>query len=224
MLAPSSNALLKTFEEPAASTYILLLTSDIDALLPTIVSRCRKIPFFPIPQEEIGIFAQKEWKKTPEEASRIALLSQGSLSKAKLLSEGDKEGLSTLLCTTLHNAVAADYPLLAKSLAQLDALLLSEETPESEGTSQVKRLDLVLESIFGWYRDLHLLKSGADPRYLYHSAHLSLLQQSLQSAAPPPLEKIAERLDFCRLALQRNVKLKNVLEHFFCSVGSNLAM
>jgi DNA polymerase III subunit delta' len=53
MLPYSSNALLKTFEEPSFHSYFILLTSAIDAMLPTIVSRCRKVPFFPIPQQEI---------------------------------------------------------------------------------------------------------------------------------------------------------------------------
>lgn len=40
MTIAASNALLKTLEEPNANNYIVLLTDDIDALLPTIVSRC----------------------------------------------------------------------------------------------------------------------------------------------------------------------------------------
>lgn len=50
MLPSSSNALLKTLEEPPSDTYIFLISSEPDQLLPTIVSRCRKIPFFSIPK------------------------------------------------------------------------------------------------------------------------------------------------------------------------------
>jgi DNA polymerase III delta prime subunit len=45
MQLPSSNALLKTLEEPLFDTYIILLTAEAESLLPTITSRCRKIPF-----------------------------------------------------------------------------------------------------------------------------------------------------------------------------------
>ncbi len=45
MLPTSSNALLKTLEEPTAHSYILLLTSEPASLLPTIISRCRRIDF-----------------------------------------------------------------------------------------------------------------------------------------------------------------------------------
>jgi DNA polymerase-3 subunit delta' len=39
----SANALLKTLEEPPPGTVFLLVTSALDRLLPTILSRCRKV-------------------------------------------------------------------------------------------------------------------------------------------------------------------------------------
>lgn len=39
----SCNALLKTLEEPPENVYAILLTSNIDSVLPTISSRCQKI-------------------------------------------------------------------------------------------------------------------------------------------------------------------------------------
>jgi len=40
MTVAAANALLKTLEEPTANSYIVLVTDDIDSLLPTIISRC----------------------------------------------------------------------------------------------------------------------------------------------------------------------------------------
>jgi DNA polymerase-3 subunit delta' len=40
----ASNALLKTLEEPPPSTVFLLVSHHVDRLLPTILSRCRKVP------------------------------------------------------------------------------------------------------------------------------------------------------------------------------------
>ncbi|WP_057831671.1 DNA polymerase III subunit delta' [Colwellia sp. TT2012] len=40
MTVAASNALLKTLEEPSANSYIVLITDDLDSLLPTIISRC----------------------------------------------------------------------------------------------------------------------------------------------------------------------------------------
>jgi len=40
MTVSAANALLKTLEEPNADNYIVLLTSELETLLPTIISRC----------------------------------------------------------------------------------------------------------------------------------------------------------------------------------------
>ena len=52
MLATSSNALLKTLEEPEDRNYIILITSQAEDVIPTIHSRCRTIPFFSINEKE----------------------------------------------------------------------------------------------------------------------------------------------------------------------------
>ncbi len=53
MTVEASNALLKTLEEPPESTLIILITSNHNRLLPTIVSRCKKIRFRSLSQEEV---------------------------------------------------------------------------------------------------------------------------------------------------------------------------
>lgn len=47
MTQAAANALLKTLEEPSANSVIVLLTNDIEMLLPTIISRCRVLNIRP---------------------------------------------------------------------------------------------------------------------------------------------------------------------------------
>src|SRR3712207_9357567 len=49
--AAAQNALLKTLEEPAGRTLIVLLTDQPGALLPTIRSRCQVVPFAALAEE-----------------------------------------------------------------------------------------------------------------------------------------------------------------------------
>jgi len=53
MAEPAANALLKTLEEPGRATLILLAPSA-DSLLPTLVSRCQRIPFYRLNSEAIA--------------------------------------------------------------------------------------------------------------------------------------------------------------------------
>ena len=47
MTVAGANALLKTLEEPSGNSVIILLSADVDALLATIISRCRVIMLRP---------------------------------------------------------------------------------------------------------------------------------------------------------------------------------
>ncbi len=48
MTTQAANALLKTLEEPPAGVHLVLITHRSSVLMPTIVSRCQRIPFFPL--------------------------------------------------------------------------------------------------------------------------------------------------------------------------------
>lgn len=78
----AANALLKTLEEPADSTYIFLITSRPTALLPTIISRCQTIRFAPIENSEIEDHLIKTKEYPTEDAKILAKLSRGSISNA----------------------------------------------------------------------------------------------------------------------------------------------
>src|SRR5262249_54987201 len=49
MVAAAQNALLKTLEEPASSSAFILVTARPDILLPTVLSRCPRLRFRPLP-------------------------------------------------------------------------------------------------------------------------------------------------------------------------------
>lgn len=78
----SSNALLKTLEEPPPTTHIFLITSRPDSLLATIRSRCQTLRFAPVADEEIEKFLIDERAFTRDEARLAARLSRGSIGRA----------------------------------------------------------------------------------------------------------------------------------------------
>lgn len=53
MAEAAANGLLKTLEEPGQATLILLAPS-LDALLPTLVSRCQRIPFYRLAPDDLA--------------------------------------------------------------------------------------------------------------------------------------------------------------------------
>jgi len=77
--AESSNALLKTLEEPVSSLVLILVTSREEALLPTVRSRCRLVPFTTMPSAAVAKALEETWEVPPDDALMTARLSGGRL-------------------------------------------------------------------------------------------------------------------------------------------------
>ncbi len=85
----SANAMLKTLEEPTRKTIIILTTSQRDALLPTIRSRCREIRFDMLAEGDIAAALQQREETPADQAALISRLSHGSYAKALDLLQED---------------------------------------------------------------------------------------------------------------------------------------
>jgi len=77
--AAASNALLKTLEEPAQNVVIILLTDNLHAILPTILSRCQHLPLHPLPLQTTAHALQEHWQVPDTDAKLLAHLSGGRL-------------------------------------------------------------------------------------------------------------------------------------------------
>lgn len=82
LVPEAQNSLLKTLEAPPDGTIICLLSSDKNALLPTILSRSTEVRFSPLSTEAMGILLEREGIP-PETARFLAQAGQGSLDKAR---------------------------------------------------------------------------------------------------------------------------------------------
>ncbi len=79
-------ALLKTLEEPPATTVFLLLADDVSPELATIASRCVEIPFPPVRTETIAAWLVRRGTD-PARARLVAEGAGGSVERARLLVE-----------------------------------------------------------------------------------------------------------------------------------------
>ena len=78
----AANALLKTLEEPPATTHLILTTTNPTALLATIRSRCQVIRFAPVAAEQLEKFLIEEKAMPAGDAALLARTSQGSIGRA----------------------------------------------------------------------------------------------------------------------------------------------
>ncbi|HWB13627.1 MAG TPA: DNA polymerase III subunit [Pirellulales bacterium] len=85
-----ANCLLKTLEEPPPRSVIILVGTSADRQLPTIRSRSQIIRFSPLPDEVVASLLVAEGSASnEEEARRLAAYSEGSIDRARELTDPD---------------------------------------------------------------------------------------------------------------------------------------
>lgn len=81
----AANAVLKTLEEPPPRGVLFLISHAPGRLLPTIRSRCRRLAFQALPEEEVSRFVQAVTTATAEDAIRLSRMSGGAPGRAVAL-------------------------------------------------------------------------------------------------------------------------------------------
>ncbi len=166
----AANSLLKTLEEPPPRN-LLVLTAGVEAdLFPTVVSRCQKLAFAPLPSALIAQELQRRRGLTQAQASLLAGLSGGSLGRALTLDLEEllhqrRQVLSDLeqLGQGGTGAVLEWAGRLAKSRPDLDNFLLLAQL---------------------WYRDLLLHYFQAPGAMLAHQDCLADLERAQAAGTP----------------------------------------
>jgi DNA polymerase-3 subunit delta' len=154
----AQNALLKTLEEPPPATFLMLLVSSLDRLLPTTRSRCQIVPFGPLPTAFVAdIVASQHADLSPEAASFYATLAGGSAAGALRYAEDDLLAFAEQLGTALANLTPERAAPLVKSIldfAKAHAGAYRERDPELSDTAALRQaLAAVFVLLANWYRD-----------------------------------------------------------------------
>lgn len=206
----SANALLKTFEEPPLDTVIILLTHTPQALLPTILSRCRTVYFQAAeePAERQSLLAEILEKPAFQSYKEFQQAIKGI---AEALEKERKE-IEEVACEEMTKSMPSGLTAVQKQAFE----------KQSEGAAamalQVKTNQL-LEDVLAWYRDLHLLKTDSPRSHLFYRSKQSELAQALQTTSLPSLEKVTQTVIDAKLALERSTPIAHVLETLFLKLN-----
>jgi DNA polymerase-3 subunit delta' len=87
-----ANSMLKTLEEPAGYAHFILLTAQLERVLPTIVSRCQAVRFDAIPAPAIARLLAGEGVET-ERAASAGALAAGDVALARELASDDGDAM-----------------------------------------------------------------------------------------------------------------------------------
>ncbi|MEW6521786.1 MAG: DNA polymerase III subunit delta' [Thermodesulfobacteriota bacterium] len=197
-----TNSLLKTLEEPPADTVFILTGDEAGDILPTILSRCQIVPFYPLPYDQVSraLLADRIEEQT---AASLAAISEGSLGRARLLHQQEL------------------LPLRRELVAGL--LELAPQTPEAvegvftlaEKAANTKdQLEELLDLITSWLRDVLLAHQGLSERVINNDLS-SLLPAACRRWNPDELTDKLQRINQARRQLLHNCNRTLVCEVLF---------
>jgi DNA polymerase-3 subunit delta' len=246
----SQNALLKTLEEPPGFVHLILLSSEPEALLETVASRCQAVDFAPLPAEvlEEALRAETGEAASAQEIAAAARLAAGDLDRARLLlgergRELRAEAERSLAAALAGELASAPWRRLLEraEAAGTDAEAATREALEAEAQAGVKRsakeigeeakragrrrrteiLDLGLELCAAWLRDLAALACGAE-EVVFNRDRLEALRSQAAGLDPARARRGAEAVQEARRGLELNVSEELALEALFFGLGRML--
>lgn len=212
MLSSGANALLKTFEEPALHSIIILLSDKPEQLLPTIRSRCQTV--------RIGLEKAQEIEPEKSETQRkvFEALANGVLQSYPQLIELAKELAASIDKTLKERESVLHKQLLEPFQDGPTAQQRHAIEKEVEGVLAAQKQESakeVFESVLFWFRDLLLLSVGADAKHLFFKEGQSLLEAAQKKGHLQSIESIEKAVGEAQLALERSTGLEICFEGLF---------
>ncbi|MDO9547789.1 MAG: DNA polymerase III subunit delta' [Candidatus Marinimicrobia bacterium] len=210
---PAANAFLKILEEPPEKSTFILSTSNINAILPTILSRCQPLFFPALSPNHLRDYLLK--KNVPESHINLIIrLSAGDVNQALNLVDTDIGKYESMTLAIMRAVAVWNVKNIYNYVESLSALY-------REDNSQFNQ---ILLSVSFWFRDAIMLKSQMEPEELVHSN----LQDEIGKFAHAfpefdpyfALSSVENCIDFINRNVYINLALLNMFFNLFQSLNS----
>lgn len=205
----AQNALLKTLEEPPEYAVIILLASNIEMMLPTILSRCVVMNIKAISNDEIKGYLMKKVEIPDYLANVCASFARGNLGRAINLASNEE-----------FEQMKQDVLGLLKNISELEYNQMSKAAKDIEE----KKYDIndYLDLCMIWYRDILLMKSGSDTKHIIFSEELFDLRREGRRYSFEGITNIIQEIEHARNRWKSNVNLQLTFEMMFMEMQKNI--
>ena len=185
MTVQAQNALLKTIEEPPSYAVIILLTTNQEAFLPTILSRCIQLKLKPLRDSVVKSYLMEKMHIEEADADVYAAFARGNLGKAITIASSEEFKL-------LHQELLH----LLKHIHDMDISELLDYIRKLKEDN----LDIYecLDFMQMWYRDVLLYKVTKDINLMIFKDEYRVINEISKNSAYDGLEKILEAIDKAR--------------------------
>ena len=199
MTEAAQNALLKTIEEPPEYGIVILMTSNISALLPTIQSRCLTMEFRPLSTAVVESYVKEHCQVPDYQARASAAFAQGNLGKAMRYAKSEDfiERKDHIISLLRH--------VEQMDLSEMLAVIKDLGTRKDEVRDYIDLMVL-------WYRDVLLFKATKDINQLLFQDEASYISREASHRSYEKIEEILQAFEKAKVRLRANVNFDITME------------
>ena len=208
MTVQAQNALLKTLEEPPEYGVILILTTNVNSLLPTILSRCVVLHMKPVEDALVKTFLMEEMLIPDYKADICVAFARGNVGKAKLLAASEE-----------FENIREDAVTLMKYIGEME---MHEIVAAIKKITEYKlEISDYLDIISVWYRDVLLFKATNDVNHLIFKEEIQYIKKVAGKSDYEGIENILEALERAKNRLSANVNFELTMELLLLTIREN---
>lgn len=199
MTEAAQNALLKTIEEPPEYGIVILMTSNISALLPTIQSRCLTMEFRLLSTAVVESYVKEHCQVPDYQARASAAFAQGNLGKAMRYAKSEDfiERKDHIISLLRH--------VEQMDLSEMLAVIKDLGTRKDEVRDYIDLMVL-------WYRDVLLFKATKDINQLLFQDEASYISREASHRSYEKIEEILQAFEKAKVRLRANVNFDITME------------
>lgn len=211
MNATVANSFLKTLEEPPSNTIFVLITTKIQSMLPTIISRCQNVYFKPLPNKTIEEILTDEFLIEKQKAKSIAKMSNGNVEQAFRYSQESVSDARNYMLFLLDTSLDKHDHVFINSLISNKDKLKSDMVHD------------VLHYLSVFLNELtEYLVNPSDISYLDSAFILEKTSHQIHSWNDK-IPRIMLLIDELHVNLDGNVNIQYILTHLYISLKETLS-
>ena len=197
----SANALLKTLEEPAESSYFILVCESVGRLMPTITSRCQKIMIH-APTQCLSWLAEQGYPDVPHGLVQL------------------HQGAPLAILAALQSNQATEFEQMA---LQFDAFIQGRDSAFQLADFIAVDFDTRMDWFYYLLHDIQKWQLGIEPLHLIYGKHVALLSRCCKRWSPVVGYHLAARWLALKQAFLSHSGLKKelLISQYFIELKNN---
>ncbi|MCI9328103.1 DNA polymerase III subunit delta' [Lachnospiraceae bacterium 54-11] len=208
MTVQAQNALLKTLEEPPEYAVILILTDNVNTLLPTILSRCVVLNMKPVRDAQIKEYLMENMGIPDYKADICVAFARGNVGKARLLANSEE-----------FDKVKEEAITLLKYIGEME---LHEIVAAIKKINEYKfDVNDYMDILSIWYRDVLLFKATHDVNHLIFREEIQSIRKVADKSTYEGIERIIDALEKSKQRLNANVNFELTMELLLLTIKEN---